>query len=207
MKLESRCYTMKDLLTAIKERRSYYNISDKSTLEDDRLVEMIGELIKHVPSSFHSQSQKVVILLHDEHKKLWDITREALRQIVPAEKFASTDAKMNAFQAGYGTILFFDDTKITSYFEEHFPLYKENFGPWAQQANGMLQYAIWTTLEAEGMGANLQHYNPIIDEEVAKTWGIDPNWKLIAQMPFGVPTAQPDEKPYVPIEQRLKVFK
>ncbi len=198
---------MKDLLEAIKQRRSYYAISDKSTLEDDRLVEMIQEVVKHVPSSFHSQSQKVIVLLHEEHKKLWDITREELRKIVPADKFASTNAKMDSFQAGYGTILFFDDTKITHYFEEHFPLYKDNFEPWAQQANGMLQYALWTVLEAEGMGANLQHYNPIIDEEVQKTWNVDKNWKLIAQMPFGVPSAKPEDKPYVPIEQRVKVYK
>ena len=198
---------MKDLLEAIQQRRSYYSITNKSTLEDAQLIKIIEEVVKHVPSSFHNQSQKVVVLLHEQHNKLWDITREELRKIVPEDKFATTEAKIKGFEAGYGTILFFDDTKVTHYFEEHFPLYKDNFEPWAQQANGMLQYALWTVLEAEGMGVNLQHYNPLIDEEVRKTWDIDANWKLIAQMPFGIPSAQPEEKAYVPIEQRVKVFK
>ena len=37
-------------------------------------------------------------------------------------------------------------------------------------------------------GASLQHYNPLIDEAVAKQWHINPNWKLIAEMPFGTST-------------------
>ena len=39
-----------------------------------------------------------------------------------------------------------------------------------------------------GFGASLQHYNPLIDEAVAKQWHINPNWKLIAEMPFGTST-------------------
>ena len=32
-----------------------------------------------------------------------------------------------------------------------------------------------------------EHYNPIIDEEVMKTWNLPGKWSLIAQMPFGEP--------------------
>ncbi|MEI2470754.1 nitroreductase, partial [Peribacillus frigoritolerans] len=64
----------------------------------------------------------------------------------------------------------------------------------------MLQYAIWMTLTAEGIGASLQHYNPIIDEEVIKTWDLPGKWSLIAQMPFGEPNEQPGEKTYLPFE-------
>ena len=31
--------------------------------------------------------------------------------------------------------------------------------------------------------------------------------KLIGQMPFGKPTAKPDEKQFSPLEERIKVFK
>ena len=46
-------------------------------------------------------------------------------------------------------------------------------------------------LEDAGMGASLQHYNPLIDDEVRKAWNLPGDWKLVAQMPFGVPVAQP----------------
>lgn len=71
----------------------------------------------------------------------------------------------------------------------------------------MLQLVVWTALENEGLGASLQHYNPIIDEEVKKQWNIPESWKLIAQMPFGKPASEPKEKQFQPLEERVKVFK
>jgi len=71
----------------------------------------------------------------------------------------------------------------------------------------MHQLAIWTMLEEAGFGASLQHYNPLIDEEVVKTWNLPSTWKLVAQMPFGVPTQGPGEKSFQPIDERVKVFK
>ena len=70
----------------------------------------------------------------------------------------------------------------------------------------MLQYIAWTLLETEGFGASLQHYNPLIDEKVKSAWDIPSSWKLIAQMPFGLPTALADKKEFVPIEKRFKAF-
>lgn len=71
----------------------------------------------------------------------------------------------------------------------------------------MLQFAVWTLLELEGLGASLQHYNPLIDEAVKAEWNMPEGWRLIAQMPFGNPTAEPGEKDFQPIEERVKVFK
>ncbi|MNU09462.1 hypothetical protein D3C72_2560420 [compost metagenome] len=66
---------------------------------------------------------------------------------------------------------------------------------------------MWTALEEEGLGASLQHYNPLIDEHVKNEWKLPENWKLIAQMPFGAPTFEPGDKEFQPIEERVKSFK
>ena len=86
-------------------------------------------------------------------------------------------------------------------------MYKDNFPVWSQQSNGMLQYVIWTALESEGFGASLQHYNELIESEIKNEWNIPNNWKLIAQMPFGKPTAGPGEKEYQSLAERVRVFK
>jgi uncharacterized protein len=70
----------------------------------------------------------------------------------------------------------------------------------------MLQYIVWAELEAEGLGASLQHYNPLIDGLVKERWGIPDSWRLMAQMPFGAPLEPPDEKEFLPVEGRVKVF-
>ena len=168
---------------------------------------MIYHAVKHTPSAFNSQSARVVVLLGEQHDKLWDITKETLRKIVPENNFASTEEKMNAFKSGYGTVLYFEDSEVVEELQEKFALYKENFPIWSQQSSGMLQFAIWTALEIEGFGATLQHYNPLIDEEVRKEWGVQKIGKLIAQMPFGKPVVPAGEKEYQPLENRVKIYK
>ena len=198
---------IKNFLTAVADRRTFYGISKESVVSDDRIKEIIDHAVKHTPSAFNSQSTRVVLLLGEYHDRLWDMAKEALRKIVPAENFGSTEEKINSFKNGYGTILYFEDINVIEGLQQQFALYKDNFPIWSQQSNGMHQFVIWTALEEEGLGASLQHYNEIIEADVKKEWNIPDNWKLIAQMPFGKPTATPDEKKYLPIEDRVKVFK
>mgnify|MGYP000659441847 FL=1 len=67
---------------------------------------------------------------------------ETLRKIVPAEAFGRTEDKIKGFAAAYGTILYFDETATVKNMQEQFPAYADNFPIWAQQANGMMQFAI-----------------------------------------------------------------
>lgn len=198
---------MENILNSVLKRRSYYSISKESIIKDDNIIELIKDAVKHTPSPFNMQSQKVIVLLHKEHDKLWDIVMEELRKKVPTEKFDATQKKIELFKKGYGTVLFFDDSEITQRFANKFTTYRDQFAIWAQQANGMLQYVVWTLLESEGLGASLQHYNPLIDEQVKMTWNIPASWQLIAQMPFGKPTEKPMEKQFDCVEERMQVYR
>lgn len=198
---------LKDFFTAVADRRSFYGISKEAVASDDKINEIIEHAVKHTPSAFNSQSTRVVLLLGKEHDKLWDIAMEALRKIVPADSFSSTEDKINSFKNGYGTVLYFEDNAVVESLQNQFALYKDNFPVWSQQTSGMHQFVIWTALEIEGFGASLQHYNELIENDVKKEWSIPENWKLIGQMPFGKPTTKPDEKQFLPLEERIKVFK
>lgn len=193
-------------LKLILKRRSFYNLGKKLPINNSELVKEIAEALKNTPSAFNSQSARVVLLLKDNHQKLWNIVKETLKRSIPAEKFAPTEAKINSFAAAYGTILYFEEEKTIQKLQQDFPLYKENFPVWGQQANGMLQFVIWTMLAEQNIGASLQHYNPLIDDEVKKTWNLPQSWKLIAQMPFGSMTAPAGDKTFLPIEERLRIF-
>lgn len=185
----------KDFSAALKHRRSHYAISKDPVISDERIQEIVNEAVKYTPSSFNSQSARVVVLLGEQHDKLWNLTEGILKEVVGDEEaFKSTAEKMGAFRAGYGTVLFFEDNNVVADLQQKFALYADNFPVWSNQSNGMLQFVVWTSLEAEGLGASLQHYNPLIDEKVKSEWNIPENWKLIAQMPFGKPVADPGEK-------------
>ena len=94
-------------LDAVKARRTFYQISNESTISDDRIEEIVKHAVLHVPSSFNSQSSRLVVLLKKEHEKLWDITKEILRTQVPDEESFKnhTEPRINGFRAGYGTVL------------------------------------------------------------------------------------------------------
>ncbi|NDW18492.1 nitroreductase family protein [Dysgonomonas sp. 216] len=193
------------LKEAIKNRRSYYALSNESTISDKDIENLIEYAIKHIPSAFNSQTTRIVLLLGDNHKKLWDIVKNVLKD---KQNFANTEAKINtSFASGHGTILFFEDQDIVKGLQQAFPSYSDNFPLWSVQTSAMHQFAIWTMLRDAGMGASLQHYNPLIDEDVKNTWNLNPSWQLIAQMPFGKPLSEPDDKEHLPVDERIKVFK
>lgn len=197
---------MSQFLNAVKTRRSVYGISKDIPVSESRIQEIVEEAVNHTPSSFNSQSSRVVVLFGEQHDKFWDLTKETLRKIVPADSFAPTEEKMGAFRSGRGTVLFFEDQAVIQGLQEQFAAYADNFPVWSNQSNGMLQFVVWTALANEGVGASLQHYNPLIDEQVAKEWNLPESWKLLAQMPFGSILAEPGEKQFAPIESRVKVF-
>ncbi len=196
----------KEFLQAIKTRRTHYGLSNQITLSQDTVNKIVEEALLHTPSAFHSQSARVVVLWEQQHLQLWQIVEDSLAPLVPADSFPATKEKISSFAQGVGTILFFEDKKVVEHLQAQFPAYSDNFPIWAQQANGMLQSTIWTALSLEGLGASVQHYNPLIDQGVKGRWQLPESWQLVAQMPFGTPTGEVSPKEFQPIAERLKIF-
>ena len=65
----------------------------------------------------------------------------------------------------------------------------------------------WLALAEKGIGANLQHYNPLVDEDVQRTWNIPASWKLRAHMNFGSIEAPAGEKAFMNDADRFIVAK
>ncbi|GGC89011.1 nitroreductase family protein [Enterococcus wangshanyuanii] len=197
---------MTEFIQALKKRRSIYALGTNVTKSNEEIEALVKEVVRESPSSFNSQTQRVVFLFGDAHKKLWSITEEALKPLTPAEAFPNTQAKLQSFAAGKGTILFFEDQDVVKSLQEQFELYAENFPVWSEQASGLTQANVWTALAQENIGANLQHYNPVIDEAVAKEWSIPSNWKLRGQLVFGSIEEAAGSKEYMEDSARFKTF-
>lgn len=196
-----------NFIKAVENRRSVYGLGGKTSVPDEELLDLIRRAVKASPTAFNSQGGRVAVLLGSQHEKLWDQTLGILRGLVPAGGFAKTEQKIRSFRAGHGTVLFFEDQGVVRGLQKNFPLYRDNFPVWSLQSSGMLQVVVWTALEEAGLGASLQHYNPLIDEKVRENWKTPQDWKLLAQMPFGSVTEKPGEKEFLPVEERLKVFR
>jgi predicted oxidoreductase (fatty acid repression mutant protein) len=196
----------KDLSSLYAERRSVYSLGNRQILPETEISGIIADALKFCPSAFNSQSARVVILYGDYYRKLWDIVLTELSKVVPEDKMPATIEKIKTFSAGLGTVLFFEDASTVESLQKKFPLYAENFPKWSLESNGMLQYMIWLALSEKNIGASLQHYNPLIDDEVKLAFDLPGHWQLLAQMPFGSIERPADEKSFLPMDERLKIF-
>lgn len=197
---------IKNFLKVVSARRSNYKLGGSSPIPGGEITEIVREIVRNSPSAFNSQSSRVAILFSESAKRFWEIVFETLSPKTLPENAAAFRNKIDSFAAAHGTILFFDDEKVTNATAEKFPEFAKNFPLWVQQSNAMIQFAVWCALTAAGLGANLQHYNPAIDEAVREEYGFPVRWKLIAQMPFGSPAEPPAPKPETPIGSRVIVI-
>lgn len=188
------------ILNSIQKRRTYYQIKKEMPVAADEVVRWIEQATELVPDAFNMKSARVIVALGEKQDALWDTIYDAFGGKVAREK-------IDSFKAGFGTVLYYTDMQTVQTMQAKFPLYASNFPIWAQQANGMLQFSIWSGLRELNVGASLQHYNPIIDDTVAKLFHVPEDWKLIAQMPFGGIVAEPDPKEKEDIAQRVKIMR
>ncbi len=195
-----------NFLELIKKRRSIYSIGKNLKHTPSEIEELIQEAVKHSPSAFNSQSSRVVILFNQSHENFWNIVLDVLKTIVPAEALAGTEQKIQSFAAGGGTVLFFEDQDVIKGLQEQFELYADNFPVWSEHSTAIAQFTVWSVLAEQGLGASLQHYNPIIDEKVNTTFNIPTQWKLRAQLVFGSIEGQAGEKAFIEDESRFKTF-
>ncbi|MDF7676817.1 nitroreductase family protein [Neisseriaceae bacterium ESL0693] len=193
-------------IEAMEKRRTQYALGNELSLPQEEVTALIEEAVKLTPSAFNSQSSRVVILYHEAHHQFWQFVMDALKAIVPAERFAPTQDKINGFAAGAGTILFYEDQDTVKALQQEYPSYADNFPVWSEQSSGMAQFAVWCALANANIGASLQHYNPLPDAAIAKAWSIPDAWKLRAMMPFGSNKAPFPVKTFIGDAERFKVF-
>lgn len=88
--------------------------------------------------------------------------------MTPAEAFEGTKERLKGFAQAKGTILFYEDQDVVKGLQEQFPLYADNFPIWSEQGHGIALYATWLALAEKNIGMNVQHYNPLVDAQLAE---------------------------------------
>ena len=198
----------RNFIEALEYRRSHYAINAAMSASVEEIVSTIDRIMLAMPSAYNSQSSRVVVLMGVHHICFWGIVKQCLAKLVTPEVFVGTRTKIDTcFAAGCGTVLFYEDMDVVRRMKEQFALYANKFDEYSAHTSAMHQLAIWTALEELGFGCSLQHYNPLIDKDIAQQWNIPKEWKLIAQMPFGTPLQEPGVKEqHLPIDKRRLVF-
>ncbi|GMA63123.1 nitroreductase family protein [Alicyclobacillus fastidiosus] len=187
MGVKSTCFA-----DAVTGRRSIRKLKRHASVNQAQ-IDKIVRIVVNAPSAYNMQSGRLVVLMDDEHEALWDLAKETYAKLIPQEKVASFMERLDGFRRGNGTVLFFEDEETIRRMQEKIPANKDAFVDWSHHGSGMLQFAMWTALCADGIAASLQHVNAI-EQQVKERYHISPSWKMIAQMPFGASDEEPVEK-------------
>ncbi|KAF2027959.1 Nitroreductase [Setomelanomma holmii] len=177
-------------LNAVAIRRSVYNLKNSSPISQARIQEIVHEAVKYCPSAFNIRS-----------------TRFVTPTTFPKEVYDLLVPRIELFRAAYGIVLFFDDPSTISNVPLVFHPFFTQYPEIHDHAAGMLQFVVWTALAAEGLGCNLQHYQPGITPWVKEKFDVPEHWKLTAQLVFGEIVEGPGpEKERTGLDEAVKVF-
>ena len=110
-------------LGAVKSRRSIYALTSDSTISDSRIQEIVNHTVLFTPSAYNVQSARALILLRDEHIRLWEIVRKHMSKML--EEHPKRDVvldRISKFRASHGTVLWFEDQAAVKGIGEKNPL-------------------------------------------------------------------------------------
>lgn len=97
-------------IAASKARRTIYALGKNSPVPDSTIKDLVHQAILNVPSSFNTQSTRLVLMLHEEHEKLWDTVIETFGELVKTGAVTEemwkekTLPKLQGMKAGVGTV-------------------------------------------------------------------------------------------------------
>ena len=191
-----------NFIEIIKKRRSVYNLDKQLPVFEDKIIEIIKESLLYVPDAFDMKSQRVLVVSGRKNDDFWNAVYDTL--VVASGGRFSRD-RTDSFMDGYGTILYFYDREVVEEYKKKYAMYADKFHDWVMQSNAMLQFVIWTALANVGVGASLQHYNPVIDDMVREMFRLPKSWVLVAEMPFGGIAAAPEPRAKEDVDGRVKI--
>ncbi|KAI9040774.1 uncharacterized protein KD926_007717 [Aspergillus affinis] len=202
-------------LEAIKHRRTVYGVTDTIAVSDDRIIDIVNEVIQTMPSSWNMQSTRILVTLGKEHKRFWDAVIAAAKPFVlenqGEEGWKRNENRFKSFRDAYGTISIFEDHTAIEKLHDRFSKFPitvfENF---AEHSNAMHQITLWTALELEGLGASLQHshFVPGVEDAIRSEFDLPSTWSVKAEIVFGgLSGERPIAPEKEPISTTVKVFK
>ena len=98
--------TASQFLAAAKHRRSVYALKDTSPVPEQRVHDIIAEVLSFSPSSYNTQPGRITLVLGDKHKELWDVVIKAAEPVlkpIPGV-WDALEPRFQSFKNAYGSV-------------------------------------------------------------------------------------------------------
>jgi hypothetical protein len=181
-----------------------YTIGARPVVSTVRVMEVVSRCVEAAPSPFDSRGQRALVLFAGESARYWEFVADSYRGTQDAARREKALSKLSSFASGLGTVLFFEDAVTRDGLAARYPAVADRVPVWCSHASGMLQFAVWAALEAEGLAASLQHYSARVIERIAAAWELPAAWVPVAELPFGSREGDPEPKAPTSGEARVR---
>lgn len=174
--------------TLVERRRSIRKLADGDL--PPQAVAAITHAIERSPASMGTTPWRIV-LLQDRRDEFWALVEQAFRDNLADEQLDRYLARLDGFRRAGLVALVYEDLAVRETLESK-GVPAEMAVDFNLQGLGIVQHAIWLTATEQGLGASLQHWNAMLEQPLAAFTGLDPvRYRLIAQMPIGIPDEVP----------------
>ncbi|KAK7408311.1 hypothetical protein QQX98_009513 [Neonectria punicea] len=208
----SNVITADQWLGAAKHRRTVYGLKGTSSVPDSRVQEILQQVLSFAPSSYNTQPVRITLVTGEKHKQFWDAIIAAAEPILKGageQVWTMMSGMFQAHKAAYGSVVFWESGNSIKEAGETHQSAAHMFGEFGDHATGMHQILVWTALELEGLGANLQHLNaiPPVEAALKKFCGVPDDYKLKAHLNYGDEAQDHPQVPQkLPFSETLKVI-
>jgi len=179
------------LLDLMAQRRSIRRLRSGPFPESTQA--RLHEAVRLTPAAFNVASTHVVFV-HAERAAFWRVVEEGFRERLAADhdRLERYLARLDGFRPGVGAALIFEDTTARAALVDAWSITDEQALAFAEQGLGMIQFALWLALTAEGLVTSLQHWEWLLEDRIAAFANCPPErFRLAAVLPIGYPDEDP----------------
>lgn len=177
------------LHTILAERRSIRRVRPGPFTPEMR--ERLLEAVRLTPAAYNLPPWRVV-LVHERREAFWAEVERGFRETLEGDQLDRYLERVRGFAPAVAVALVFADKGVERELREERGAPAEVAASFVQQAMGMVQFAVWLAVTAEGMATSLQHWDHLIGPWLARFAGLnDTDCSLVATMPIGYADEEP----------------
>ena len=177
------------LQTLLEERRSIRRLRGGPFPPAAR--QRILEAVRLTPASYNLPPWRVV-LVADNLDALYAEIAAGFRESLDGDRLERYLERLQGFAGGVAVALVFVDTTVEQTLRDEKGLAATVAAGYVQQALGMVQYALWLAVTAEGLATSLQHWDEFAGPRLTRFAALPADrFTLIATMPIGYPAEDP----------------
>lgn len=144
----------------------------------------------HLCPSAYNRPPWHVVVVRERAGEFWETVESAFRARLKGDRLERYLNRLAGFRNGVAVVLVYEDRTVLTDLEEG--LGPEQARAFSEQALGMVQLSLWLAVVAEGLATSLQHWEALIEDDLASFLGLPSGrYRLAAAMPIGYADEEP----------------